>query len=513
MNNKTKRNTNKEILGGKVLASGGFGCVFSPALKCVGEKRKAKNQITKLMKEKYAKEEYEEITSIKIKLQDIPNYENYFLIHSLKLCKPQKLSKEDLVNYTKKCSALKKDGITKNNINDSLDKLMALNMPNGGLPVDDYIYENGSFENIHELNHKLINLLKNGIVPMNKKHIYHCDIKDSNVLVDNSISGLKNIKTRLIDWGLSTQYIPFKNEPFPKTWRNRPLQFNVPFSVIIFTDDFVQKYTEYIENGGQTDETNLKPFVFDYLHFWIKKRGPGHYKFINEIMFILFNKELNTITKEDIYKVIENTFTIPYIVNYIVDVLVHYTRFREDGSLDIRVYLDNVFIEIVDVWGFITIYFPLLEVLYNNYDELTPNQMQMFQLLKNIFIDYLYSPRVKPIILDDLYTDLNKLNTLINLEINAENNKSNKFSEFSESIKNSNSINSNPINSKNKLKISTLKEKGITGHTFIPKSVKENNIIKTMKNKKNTKISFNRIKKSKNKKTKKLFLLSSKIKK
>ena len=36
MNNKNK------IIGGQVIASGGFGCVFSPALKCVGAKKERK---------------------------------------------------------------------------------------------------------------------------------------------------------------------------------------------------------------------------------------------------------------------------------------------------------------------------------------------------------------------------------------------------------------------------------------------------------------------------------------
>jgi len=41
--------------------------------------------------------------------------------------------------------------------------------------------------------------LTNGIVPMNNANIYHCDIKETNVLVDKQGG---NIKTRLIDWGL-----------------------------------------------------------------------------------------------------------------------------------------------------------------------------------------------------------------------------------------------------------------------------------------------------------------------
>ena len=41
--------------GGKVLASGGFGCVFSPALKCQGKTKRAEGKISKLMSVKHAK--------------------------------------------------------------------------------------------------------------------------------------------------------------------------------------------------------------------------------------------------------------------------------------------------------------------------------------------------------------------------------------------------------------------------------------------------------------------------
>ena len=57
--------------GGKVLASGGFGCVFSPALKCEDTKKREKDDVSKLMTVAHAVEEYEEITSIKNKLDSI----------------------------------------------------------------------------------------------------------------------------------------------------------------------------------------------------------------------------------------------------------------------------------------------------------------------------------------------------------------------------------------------------------------------------------------------------------
>ena len=56
--NKTINNKNN-VTGGKVLASGGFGCVFKPALKCEGESKRHTNKVSKLMSEKHATEEYE----------------------------------------------------------------------------------------------------------------------------------------------------------------------------------------------------------------------------------------------------------------------------------------------------------------------------------------------------------------------------------------------------------------------------------------------------------------------
>ena len=432
-----KNNTNKNVLGGKVLASGGFGCVFTPALKCQGESRRTIGKISKLMTEKHAIEEYEEINIIKERLSSIRNYQDLFLLYDATLCKPAKLSSSDLIEYTKKCKALPKDDITKKNINKKLDKLMLLNMPNGGLPVDDYLYSDGSLKKIYNVHLSLLKLLKEGIVPMNKKNVYHCDIKDSNILVDVS---REKLKTRLIDWGLSTEYTPFKQDPFPKSWRNRPLQFNVPFSVIIFSESFIEKYSQFIKEEGVPDEIQLKPFVINYINSWMKERGSGHYKFINEIMFTLFSNSLTTISEDLKPKVVETQITMSYIVNYIIDVLVHFTKFREDGTLNLREYLDNVFIQIVDIWGFITVYFPILEILSNNYSSLTKNELKVFNQLQFIFVEYLYNPRHEPINMNQLYSDLKKLGNLLYFTINKVNNRNVSIKKSNNSYDNANGI-------------------------------------------------------------------------
>ena len=396
--------------GGKVLASGGFGCVFTPALKCEGAAHREKGKVSKLMTEKHAISEYREINSFKTKLDTIKNYEDYYLLYDATLCKPAELTAGDLTAFAKKCTALPKKDITKRNINDNRDKLLMLNMPNGGVPVDDFLYTRGTIEKMSRVHASLVNLLKNGIVPMNKKNIYHCDIKDSNILVQET--GLE-LKTRLIDWGLSTEYVPFTAAPFPSTWRNRPLQFNVPFSVIIFSDDFIKKYTAFIKDGGATEEAQLKPFVEGFVVSWMKERGGGHYKFINEIMYMLFSDSIKDVSVRDMPHVIETQITMPYIVNYIVNVLVHFTVFRKDGTLNLREYLDNVFVEIVDIYGFISAYYPMLEILHTNSSALSEAEHNIFEQLKFIFIEYLYKPRHQPIEMRALLNDLKNLGDAI----------------------------------------------------------------------------------------------------
>jgi len=407
---RTKKNFRNK--GGKVITSGGYGCVFEPALKCEGETKRTKNKITKLMTDKHATQEYEEINSIKEKLDEIPNYSDYYLLNDVTLCRPSKLTATDLENFSDKCTALPKDDINKKNINQKLESVMALNLPNGGIPVDDYIYKNGDYGKLYKTHMALVNLLKKGIIPMNDRNIYHSDIKDSNVLIEDVDSSLK---ARLIDWGLTVQYVPDSTVKFPKNWRNRPLQFNVPFSIIIFSDLFYEKYTKYLSDGGEVEEGALRAFVIDYINQWIKERGAGHYKFINEIMFLLYSSSLTSISEGSKPNVIETEITMPYIVDYVLDVLIHYTKFKSDGSLNLREYLNEVYIKIVDIWGFITVYYPILEMFSNNYFSLDEKQLKIFKQIQFIFNEYLYTPRHEPINMSELLSDLKVLGNLIHI--------------------------------------------------------------------------------------------------
>ena len=451
---KKNRKRKKYIKGGKVIASGGFGCVFDPPLRCKGKQRD-KNKVSKLMIERHVLSEFNEIEQIKKVLRKIPNYKNYFLVDDFSVCEPEKLDSEDLTNFKKKCSALPKKDITEKNINANLDKLLILNMPHGGIPIDDFIYNIKDYKELVALNNHLINLLNHGIVPMNRNHVYHTDVKDSNILISQD-----KLKTRLIDWGLTTEYVPNVDAEFPKKWKNRSIQFNVPFSLIIFTDAFLEQYTKYLKDIKNDKKGNLKLFVKKYVDTWLKERGPGHFKYVNKIFYLLFihdiKKDFSDKNMKADLELIEKDYTMPYIINYITEILVHFTKFRKNGDIDLRVYLDTVFIKILDVWGLILCYLPILDILFDNYATLTETELKLFNIIKHIILKYLYEPRITPIDISELSHDLKSINNLFEIQDKNNNkgkNNTNNGNNKNNLIRNITSKISGKSNSNNKNKI------------------------------------------------------------
>jgi serine/threonine protein kinase len=396
--------TSKEYKGGSVLASGGYGCIFKPSLKCVGKER-VDGQISKLMTSKHAKSEYNEIIRFKHILQKIPNYSNYFLVDNISLCKPDKLTNEDLENYTEKCKALKKDDITENSINDELDKVLSLNMPFGGIDVSDYIKKYTDYDSFYNLNKSLANLLVKGIVPMNKLHIYHGDIKESNIMVD------KSLNTRLIDWGLSTIY---KGNSIPKGMYRRPFQYNVPFSVILFNDDFLSSYDEFLskysDNNSLPSYFEIREFVVNYIYSWNEIRGPGHIKLINEINTQLASKFLPLLDGETKSNFIEYSFTYYYIIEYLTKIIEKYTH---NGKINLSSYFKNIYLKNADIWGFVMVYSSILEEMYNKFNKLSGKELLIYEKIKYLIVHFLFEDPLIPINIPELYKELHNLGQIL----------------------------------------------------------------------------------------------------
>jgi serine/threonine protein kinase len=357
--------------GGKVIGSGGYGCVFRPALRCNGTRKRASKTISKLMLTKYVKREYREITKYLPILQKIPNYKNYFIIEGANICQPAPLSRSDLSDFDAKCKVLRKRDIVAKNINKNLDKLSSLNLQDGGVELGNYIYSGLTLDGMKELNARMIQLLVNGILPMNKSHVYHADIKEANIVVDTS----KYV--RLIDWGLS-MYTP-SGKNIPDVLRGKPLQYNLPFSIILFNSTFKTMYSTFLKTTTHLDNNLVGGFLKTYLEKWNTKRGKGHIKTITSIWSGITGKQN-----------IQETIIIPYLSA----ILLEYTR---NGEFDTIGYFKNVFLKLIDLWGFIICYSAFLETGYKN------------EKINNLILNYLYRKPTENINIDELLYDLKNL--------------------------------------------------------------------------------------------------------
>ena len=65
---------------------------------------------------------------------------------------------------------------------------------------------------------------------MNHLGVYHGDLKASNVLINEDTSQI-----RIIDWGLSLIDKRSIFSTIPSDWKNRKLQYNNPFGIILLS--------------------------------------------------------------------------------------------------------------------------------------------------------------------------------------------------------------------------------------------------------------------------------------
>jgi hypothetical protein len=416
----TNKKTKKCKKGGKAQTSGGFGCLFKPALKCkntLNYDKLGQKMVTKLMTKKHAKDEYKQITAFKAILDHIPNYQNYFLVDGFSICDPAELTKEDLEDFDKNCDALEKKNFTAANINKNLDKILALNMPDGGIDVDDYIMaitDSTAVKSVYiELNNSLVDLLVNGIQPMNQSNLYHCDVKGSNILVQKADSTLPSLMTRLIDWGLSVyQKDHSVGAGIPDKLDRRPFQFNVPFSVILFNKKFQEKYKKFLENSKQINFYAIREFVINYIFYWNKERGAGHLKTINSIVKHLSYDELTAIDNKKVKNhIIEYEFTYYYIVEYISKILFKYTT--KDRKLNLLEYFNEVFLKNIDIWGLTMIYMVFLDHAQEIFNLTNTSHEQFIQKIKYIIIHFLFETPTEAIDINKLALELQSLNKII----------------------------------------------------------------------------------------------------
>lgn len=386
-------NSTKKIHAGKAIGSGGFGCVFRPAIKCQGKKNKTKG-ISKLSKNNESKKEYKIIKNIQPIIKKIKNNEKYFLINEITFCQPAKLSISDFENANT-CSIIEENSLS--TFNKNIKNYKILNMPDGGVSLN-YAIENNIIQ-FNIINKLLINILKNAIIPMNNLNLYHNDLKSENILYKN-----QNIK--IIDFG---EYFEYTNK-IPEILKNRKILYNSPFSRILFNNFFINNFNNLIKNINLNNYSNEKLYnlifkiVFKlYSHFVEKYNGIGHEQFLGEFVF----KKLLEINPNNYFdflpKIMKNDSKIClkiFIIMYCTEIFYNFLN-KSTNKFDIQKYYNTVFIKNLDIYGFITCYVDYL--FYKN--------SKIPFKISSLLIEFCFSKKfaAKPIDRNLLFQKLNSL--------------------------------------------------------------------------------------------------------
>jgi len=439
-----------QIKGGKAIAAGGFGCVFRPPLKCSSKKSthnsslKKNNMVSKLMIQKYGEEEYYETARFLDILAKIPKYEHYFLLPQ-GLCSPSALTSNDLINFDKKCNNLTRKNITSANVNEKLKELRVIQLYDGGLDLEKYIEkEIMTNEKLLLINNQIVRLMKKAIIPMNRLGLYHFDLKAANIMMNE-----KN-KSKIIDFGLS-QYIEDFDE-IPEDLTYRPCQYNLPATNILFNNEFIEEYINFLKTNPIPSMGEIYKFIYDLYYGTLESElGPGHFDFKKQVLrdYIL---EQPKMAKNIIF-------------TYISENLHTYTQ---NGNFDIT-NLFKHFLHNADIYGLLMSYVDIIHqngVHWLNDDLKKSMQSEVRMLLKKYIINSSYELIDK----QECIQDIENINSMI---LSKTSKKSLVTGKKSKPISDTYTSNASKV----KLSIKLSKIKSITKKMFTKTlSVNQNNI-------------------------------------
>ena len=128
----------------------------------------------------------------------------------------------------------------------------------------------------------------------------------------------------------------------------------------------------------------------------------------------------------------EETYVLPCITNYIVKILLSYSP---------KEYLDNVFVKNVDIWGLLMSYYPILEIIFDNYKSSSKNDIDIFNFIKSMYLNVLYKNSNKAINISKVLKQMKQLGNMFQKSMsktvrnNKDMNLSNKSSKTVKSTK------------------------------------------------------------------------------
>jgi hypothetical protein len=419
MINKTKRRKHVQYKtrrrprqGGDAIASGSFGCVFRPQLKCQGRPRGEDDKISKLMTESNAVQEMEEISKIFDRLKTITNYNRYFMLDNIDMCIPDIMSNDDLNNFDTECDVFRKHNIKKRNVNKHLSKLRSLNIPFGGRSlaavVEDIYGKNIHHYNLGNIQTHLISLFEKAILPMNLRMVFHCDLKSENVVYHTEKEEIK-----IIDWGLS-----IVGSDFSSFRSNYKFFFNRPFGSVLLTDFFEEQYL-FFQSQQKDEDKNYDDVLFDFVVQFVYDcigLDEGHMYDIDFLMQHLFfyRNERNVLHTS--HKYFKYNATVNHIAEHLLRIIDQYVDYDDDNqTVSIERYLSR-YQEDIDKWGFLSIYMDFIFILEEN-PHVHNNDLRWLHKIKEILIKHLFTFSFQGIDETDVLNDLHQLKIVLTTPI------------------------------------------------------------------------------------------------
>jgi serine/threonine protein kinase len=225
--------------GGKVIASGTYGCIFKPSLECKNTPS-TNIKVSKLVEIDALNDEYTNILGYNLKQLD-PD-KNLFIYPDEPLCELLNLDlnrdkPNECGNIQSSVGRIKEDNKAAK-IEEINDKLAIINFPYAGQDLVKYKLEGNRTNKIVQTT-KLIKSMLNifyGIKVLLDNNIVHRDLKPENIVFDGEI-------IRIIDFGLSlnfdTDKTSFDNKILTQaSYRFWPLEYRMVYDLInnnIFT--------------------------------------------------------------------------------------------------------------------------------------------------------------------------------------------------------------------------------------------------------------------------------------
>jgi serine/threonine protein kinase len=419
---------------GKPIAAGGFGCVFLPRLTCddpaiESKLKKSKTKyVSKLMLKRYANDEEEEMKKVLKIVNKLPTSSHkYFILHDTNICNPAPLSSEDKEGFDRKCINLTNKSIYSDNVNRQLKNLKSINIPFGGDEVGDLFrllgtkIARGDKEALHDFmyaNLSMIDILEKAIIPINKAGLLHHDLKGQNILIDKESLKYGKPSIKLIDWGLAI-YVDSNNpkrEMPPLGCRFRPFQFNLPFSVILLSQESFHSINRFCRDNNGITRANVKSIASKLIKETISNTGEGHYSYIMQILethtLPFFNNRYKTQFLNESVCYTKGMLVQEFIIDYLSDILL---TFADDKchKTDIRLDYFPIYRHNCDIWGFLMAYQDVFDGLCL-YSSNVIKKNPIAKQISNILMKYCYSSEFasKKIPVNELVRDLKEINVI-----------------------------------------------------------------------------------------------------